>query len=205
MHSSRLISRRDALHRLAAGTALAAALTPSRACAARKLDDPFDRLVRSEGFTDDGPGLAVLAQQRGQPAFMRCVGLATLKDRMPVTPQTMFELASVSKTMTATAVLMLQEQEKLRISDDVRKFIPELPEYNKRQPIRIQDLLQHTSGLASYFDIQDVPQKNEGYWVNADYVGEFARQNIPLDFPTGQKHAYNNTNYLLAAVVIAFG
>ena len=169
----------------------------------RKLDAPFDELIQSVGFTKDGPGLAVLVHQPGQPEYMRCTGLATLKERQPVTSSTMFELASVTKSITGTAVLMLQDRRQLKVTDDVRKYIPELPEYDKKNPIQIRHLAQHTSGLASYFDLQDVPSKNPGYWLNSDYVGEFARQNVPLDFPTGQKFAYNNTNYLLLAVVIA--
>ena len=169
----------------------------------RKLDTSFDELVKSVGYTKEGPGLAVLVHQPGQPEYIRCTGLATLNQRQPVTSSTMFELASVTKSITGTAVLMLQDRRQLKVTDDVRKYIPELPEYDKKNPIQIRHLAQHTSGLASYFDLQDVPAKKTGYWLNSDYVGEFARQNVPLDFPTGQKFAYNNTNYLLLAVIIA--
>ncbi|MBX3444011.1 MAG: serine hydrolase [Planctomyces sp.] len=199
----RFQSRRRALMTIgaAASCSVLGLPIPARG-AARRLDGPFDRLVKSEGFTDDGPGLAVLVQQQGQPAYMRCVGLATLEDRRPVTPQTMFELASVTKSITGTAVLILHEQRKLNVSDDVRKHIPELPKYDAKHPIRIRDLAQQVSGLASYMDLEDVPSKTPDCWVNADYVGEFARQNVPLSFPTGEKYEYCNTNYMLLAVVI---
>lgn len=199
------ISRRSALRTLSAFAGLSAG--GASVLAATPAEAAFDELIAKEGFTAEGPGLVVMARRSGGPnhgkVFLRSVGLARLKDRTPVTPDTMFELASVSKIITATAVLQLHDQRKLAINDDIRKFIPELPEYSRTQPIRIRDLLQHTSGLASYFDFQDVPAKNKDYWVNEDYIGEFARQKIPQTFPAGARHEYNNSNYLVLAVLIA--
>ncbi|WP_397568561.1 serine hydrolase domain-containing protein [Schlesneria sp. T3-172] len=197
-------SRREMLKRLGFASCIGLVGRPREMQAAeRRLDVPFDRLVQSFGYDNEGPGLAVLVHQSGQPEYMRCVGLATIKDRQPVTTATMFELASVTKSITATAILMLQDRQQLKVTDDVRKYIPELPEYDKKNPIQIRHLAQHTSGLASYMDIPDVLSKHPDYTLNSDYVGEFARQNVPLDFPTGQKYAYNNTNYLLLAEIIA--
>jgi CubicO group peptidase (beta-lactamase class C family) len=196
-------SRRLAIARMSAAVSLPLLGWSSEAQAGTPLENAFDRLVRAEGYKDDAPGLAVMVQQPGQPAFIRCAGAATLKEPRPVTSKTMFELASVSKPITATAILTLHDQRKLAISDDVRKVLPELPEYDRKHPIRIRDLLLQISGLASYMDIANVPAKNKGYWVNEDYVGEFARQNIPQSFPTGEKFEYNNTNYVLLAVIIA--
>lgn len=195
-------SRRIALARIG-GAAMVPFLTwPKHVSAGTPLENAFDALVRSLGFRADLPGLALLVQQQGQPAFMRCVGSAILKDRVPVTPQTMFELASVSKTMTSTATLMLHDRGKLSVDDDIRKWIPEIPEYDKNRPIRIRNLLLHTSGLESYMALGDVSAKNKDYCLNSDYVGEFARQKVPLKFPTGRQYEYNNTNYMLLAVVI---
>jgi CubicO group peptidase (beta-lactamase class C family) len=199
-------SRRSVLQ-IATATSLSLVTGVKSTFAESPLDGPFDRLVKSHGFTADGPGLAVLVQQKDQPAFMRCVGLATLHDHKKVTPQTMFELASVSKSMTATAILILHEQKRLDVADDIRKHLPEIPDYDPKRPITIADLMHHVSGLASYLDFENVPAKNEDrdgkpYWLSSDYVGEFARQKIPLDFPTGKKYEYNNTNYTLLAVII---
>jgi CubicO group peptidase (beta-lactamase class C family) len=143
--------------------------------------------------------------QPGKPVFKKGYGLARLRDKTPITPQTLFELASVSKTFTATATLMLQERGKLSLHDDVRKYVPELPKYDSARPIKIGDLLQHTSGLPDYLSFEDVPNHNRGFWVNEDYVREFAkrRNNFPLEFPTGQKYQYENTNYMLLGLIIA--
>jgi CubicO group peptidase (beta-lactamase class C family) len=197
-------SRRDVLAGLGA---LAAApllgwATPARA--ESPLTDALDKLVK-KGFTADGPGLAVLVRPPRGPRFHYCFGLADLKDHTPITPRTLFELASVSKTFTATAVLILHDRGKLSVLDDVRKYIPELPESSKRWPLRITDLLQHVSGLPDYLEFEDVPARHKDYWDNEDYLGEFARRRDKFRDrpPPGEKFEYNNTNYLLLAVVVA--
>ena len=174
------------------------------AAADASLAQRVDRLVKKYGITADGPGVAILIVQPGQPVFKKGYGLARVRDKSPITPQTLFELASVSKTFTATATLMLEERGKLSVHDDVRKYIPELPKYDAAHPIRISNLLQHTSGLPDYMEFEDVSARNQGFWVNEDYAGEFARQRskIPLDFPTGQKYVYNNTNFMLLGLII---
>src|ERR1700746_3534653 len=93
----------------------------------------------------------------------------------PVTRWTRFEIASVSKTFTATALLMLQQRGLVSVDDDIRKFIPELPQYAST-PVRISDMLRHVSGLPSYFDLKNVPMGNKAYWVSDDYPSELARQ-----------------------------
>jgi CubicO group peptidase (beta-lactamase class C family) len=163
------------------------------------------RLVKKHGIKADGPGVAILIVEPGKPAFMKGYGLARLRDDTPITPQTLFELASVSKTFTATATLILQERGKLSVDDDVRKYVPELPQYDVAHPVRIRDLLHHTSGLPDYLSFDGVPARHKNFWVNEDYAGEFARQREehPLDFPTGQKYDYNNTNFMLLGLIIA--
>ena len=94
--------------------------------------------------------------------------------------------------------------ELLVINDDVRKHIPELPKYRAGHLIRVSDLLQHVSGLPDYMDFENVPARHKNYWLNEDYVPMFAKRQtrFPLDFPTGEKYEYNNTNYMLLAVVV---
>ena len=159
--------------------------------------------MQKTGVKPTDPGLAVLLTKPGRILLMKGYGLADLRTRAPVTCWTRFEIASVSKTFTATALLMLQERGLVSVDDDIRKFIPELPQY-AAQPVRISDMLHHISGLPSYFDLKDVPMGNKTYWVSEDYPAEFARQRrrYPLQFPTGRKYEYNNTNFLLMAVLI---
>lgn len=183
------------------GPRLSQAETPP---ADEKLTAAIDALVEEEGISDEEPGVAVLIHQPGRLLIQRGYGLANCRTEAPITPQTTFELASVSKTFTATAVLMLHDRGKLSIDDDIRKYLPELPVYDARHPIRIRNLLGHTSGLPDYMDFEDVPARHETYNVNADYLGLFARdrKSFPLEFPTGEKYGYNNSNYMLLASLI---
>src|SRR5579863_4399403 len=126
----------------------------------------IDKLVERQGLHVDAPGVAVLIHQPGKLLFQKGYGLANLKTSKPITPQTLFELASVSKTFTSTAVLILHDRGRLSIDDDVRKHLPELPVYEKAHPIHIRDLLQHTSGLPDYMNFENVPARHKTYTVN---------------------------------------
>jgi len=163
-----------------------------------------DSIVADAGIRPDAPGAAVLVVEHGKPIFEKCYGLANIKEKRQITPQTTFELASCSKQFTGTAILLLFERGKLALNDDVRKYLPELPEYDKANPIRILHLAHHTSGLPEYMDFPDVKGKNPNFLTNEDYVGEFARhrKKFPLYFPTGTKERYTNTNYMLLALIV---
>lgn len=169
-----------------------------------KLVAAIDKIVEKNGITNTEPGVAVLIHQPGKLHFQKGYGLANLKTDKPITPQTTFELASVSKTFTATAILILHDRGKLSIEDDIRQHLPELPSYDPKHPIRIRNLLQHTSGLPDYMQFANVPKPHKTHWVNADYLPMFARdqKTFPLDFPTGSKYQYNNTNFMLLASII---
>ncbi len=190
---------------LAAGVAAPLVAWARPAAAATPLEDAADGLLRKRGFTADGPGVAVLVRRPGRVVLERCIGLAHLADKVPITARTVFELASVSKTFTATAVLILHDRGRLSIHDDVRKHVPELPDYAAGRPIALTDLLHHTSGLPDYMSLDDPPPGPKGYLTNEDYAGEFARQRaaFPLLFPTGQRYEYGNTNYMLLALAVA--
>jgi CubicO group peptidase (beta-lactamase class C family) len=163
-----------------------------------------DSIVANAGVHTDTPGAAVLVIEGGKVVFEKGYGLAIVNDNKPITPRTTFELASCSKQFTGTAILKLYEQGKLKLDDDVRKYLPELPEYDKKNPIRIWNLARHTSGLPEYMDFENVKGKNPNFVTNEDLVGEFARQRkkLPLRFPTGEKFEYRNSNYMLLALIV---
>ena len=112
------------------------------------------------------------------------MGSPTSQPRVSITACTRFELASVSKSFTATAVLIFQERGLLSIDDDVRKFIPELPRH-ANGPLRIRDMLHQISGLTDYLALESVPKRNRTYWVNTDYLAALCK--APLDFPDWPK------------------
>ncbi len=181
--------------------ALAQDLQPSA-----ELVSAIDKLVAKNGIDDDTPGVAIFIRVPGKLRFQKGYGLASVKDATPITPTTLFELASCSKPFTATALLILVDRGMLALDDDVRDYIPELPEYDSDNPILIRDLLQHTSGLPEYFDFDDegVPMRHKTYAVNEDYIGMFAKlkKDYPLQFRTGSKFEYTNSNFILLASIV---
>jgi CubicO group peptidase (beta-lactamase class C family) len=164
----------------------------------------IDAIVRGGGVGPKQPGVAVLVLKGGRVVFERCYGLANLQQQTPIAPHTTFELASVSKTFTATAVLILHERGKLALGDDVRKFIPELPAYFPQHPIRVMDLLHHTSGLPDYLAFKDVKPSNGKYLTNADHAAAFAprRKTQPPHFAPGARYEYSNSGYMLLALIV---
>jgi CubicO group peptidase (beta-lactamase class C family) len=164
----------------------------------------LDAFIASIGITAQTPGVAIRVIDSGNIVFDKCYGLADVEDKRPITPQTTFELASCSKQFAGVAILKLYEQHKVSIDDDVRKYLPELPVYDAKNPIRIRNLEQHTSGLPEYMSFPAIQGKDPRFANDADYVIQFAalREQFPLQFPTGEKFQYCNTNYMLLVLIV---
>jgi len=147
------------------------------------------------------PGCAVAVAQAGQPVMARAYGLADLEHRTPNTVDTVFEAGSVSKQFTAAAILLLAQDGKLSLSDDVRKYLPELPDYGHR--ITLDHLLTHTSGLRDWGSIVQL-----GGWprgtraVTMEQALALAARQRSLNFQPGARYSYTNTGYVLAALVV---
>ena len=158
-----------------------------------------DELLRQK-FPTDAPGAAVLIVADGKIVLHKGYGLADVERKLPISPQTQFDLASVSKQFTALAVLILHERGQLSLDDDVRKYLPELPEYDAKRPIRIRDLVCHTSGIKDYLFVWKGTDAEFARLHNEDMLPLLARQK--LVFPTGSKWAYSNSNYLLLPIIV---
>lgn len=148
----------------------------------------------------DKPGVAVMIVQDGRVAFEKGYGLANLEYNIPISPTTVFDIASVSKQFTGYAVSTLIQQGKISPDDDIHKYLPDVPDFGKK--ITIRNLIHHTSGL------RDWPEGlraagwrwEEGFgW---DDIMRMVKQQKELDFEPGSKYQYSNTGYnLLAAIV----
>ncbi|MCE9607431.1 MAG: beta-lactamase family protein [Planctomycetia bacterium] len=159
----------------------------------------IDKVVH-KNLKAGGPGIAVLVVSAGEIEHARGYGFADIETKRPITTRTPFDLASVSKQFTAMAVMILAEREQLTLRDDVRKHLPELPAFDEDRPIRILDLLHHTSGLTDYMEL----------WTGTD--AEFEK--LPtlgvlkiaakhkLGHKTGTQYEYSNTNYALLAILV---
>ena len=150
---------------------------------------------------DTTPGVAVLVQHKGEILYLRCFGSANLEHNIPITPQTSFDLASVSKHITAFAILMLERQGKLDINENIRSYLNELPQF--ADSIRIKDLIYQSSGLWEFWTILNKYSgfRNRDYF-NMNDVLTLIQYQEELLFPPGTRYAYTNTNYSLLAEIV---
>src|ERR1043165_1834533 len=137
---------------LAALAALLLLLCLSHAAAAQTADDAqtakaIDELV-SKAYPADGPGASVIVIKEGRTLLRKGYGMADMELGVKVEPDMVFRLGSITKQFTAAAVLMLAEQGKLSLSDDMTKFFPDYP--SKGRAVTVEHLLTHTSGIKSY-------------------------------------------------------
>ncbi|MDR3389365.1 MAG: serine hydrolase [Rudaea sp.] len=149
----------------------------------------------------DVPGCVVGIEHQDAPPLFRAYGSADLEHGVPIDPATVFEAGSVSKQFTAASALILVEQGKLALDDDVRKYIPELPDYGAT--ITIAQLLGHTSGLRDWEGVVDIagwPVTTRVYAVK-DALEVTARQKS-LNYPPGTAFSYTNTGYILLATIV---
>jgi CubicO group peptidase (beta-lactamase class C family) len=146
------------------------------------------------------PGCAVGVEQSGKILFSKGYGMADLEHNVPLTPQSMFYMASVSKQFTALTILLLAEDGKLQLTDSVRKFIPELPAY--ANGITIYQLLTHTSGIRDYLSLGDLAGLSpEFVYTDDNSLKLIARQKAP-NFQPGSEFLYSNSGYFLLSLVV---
>lgn len=148
----------------------------------------------------DSPGCALGVYKDGRIAYSRGYGMANLENGTPITPKTVFYIGSVSKQFTALAVALLAKQGKISLDDDVRKYIPELPDYGT--PITIRHLIHHTSGLREKWVLLQLAGWREGDIVTLQDVLDLARRQKNLNIKPGDDHLYSNTGYDLLAVLV---
>jgi CubicO group peptidase (beta-lactamase class C family) len=149
----------------------------------------------------DAPGCAVGVSRNGATVFESGYGAANLEHGIPISPASVFHVASVSKQFTAAAVMLLAREGKLSLDDDVRKHIPELPDYGHR--ITLRHLLNHTSGLRDQWDLLAMARgRFEENRITEEDVMEIVPRQKALNFTPGTEYLYSNTGYTLAAVVV---
>lgn len=162
----------------------------------------LDSLLFPEGTHTETPGFAVCVVDQGRIVYERQTGLANVKARRPITAETMFNLGSVSKQFTAACILLLEEQGKLNRSDDIRKYVPEIPSFGENT-ITLHHLLAHTSGLHDHLEVQILQNKyNRKRICTERTLLKFLQRGVSLAFPPGTDHAYCNTGYMLLNMVV---
>lgn len=151
-------------------------------------------------FNATTPGCAVGVEKDGVPVFSKGYGMADLEHSIPITPKTMFYMASVSKQFTALTVLMLAKENKLALTDSVRKYIPELPPYADK--ITLYHLLTHTSGVRDYFALGALSGLAEDTAYSDDLVLRLVSRQKGLNFKPGTSFLYSNSGYVLLSIIV---
>ena len=158
--------------------------------------DPVDDLLQEEIRKRHIPGLSVAVVHDGKVVKTAAYGLANLELNVPVKPKTVFQIQSITKTFTSTAILLLAQEGKLSLDDSISQHLDESPE--SWQDITIRHLLNHTSGIKDFIN---EPTANLRIEVTEEEVLK-ATAPRPLNFAPGEQYAYSNTNYHLLAMII---
>ncbi|HVB24326.1 MAG TPA: serine hydrolase [Ktedonobacteraceae bacterium] len=158
----------------------------------------IDQIVCQE-IDLQGPGVAVAVVKEGKLVHSEGYGIANLEWNCPIRSDTVFCLASITKQFTATAIMLLEREGKLRLDDPITAYFPDYPTHDRT--ITITHLLNHTSGIKSYTSLDnfmsDISQKN---LAPADLLAYF--KYLPLVFEPGTRFLYNNSGYHLLGLII---
>ncbi|GAB3959366.1 serine hydrolase domain-containing protein [Spirosoma harenae] len=162
-----------------------------------QLTAQFDKLLM-EQFKSDGPGCAALITRKGQIIYQKAFGLANIELAVPMKPDNVFRIGSITKQFTAVAILQLMEQGKLSLQDEITRFLPDYPTQGKK--ITIEHLLTHTSGIKSYTDMKEFETMMRKDMTPMEVIDLFKNQ--PMEFDPGTKWKYCNSGYFLLGYII---
>src|SRR5579863_6201097 len=158
----------------------------------------IDQIIRQE-INCQGPGVAIAVVKDGKPVHVEGYGVANLEWDCPIRPDTVFRLASITKQFTATAIMLLERQGKVRLDDSLTTYLPDYPTHDRT--ITITHLLNHTSGIKSYTSldnfVKDIMKKDVSHDELLAYV-----KDLPLEFEPGTRFLYNNSGYHLLGLII---
>ena len=166
------------------------------AWAAQARGDAVDDLMRDALRQHPIPGAALAIVRGGRTVKTAAYGMANLEWQTPATPETVFEIGSITKQFTASAILLLAQEGKLSVDDKISKYLKGTPP--GWSEISIRQLLTHTSGLKNYTGLGGFEASRR--LTQAQFIAQIAVH--PLDFPPGEKWAYCNTGYNLLGYII---
>jgi len=159
----------------------------------KKLDSALTLLYKTNRFNG-----TILYAEKGKVVYKKAFGIVDFRTNQPLQTTSAFNLASVTKQFICMSILMLKERGQLQLDDDCKKYIPELP-YDS---ISIRNLMTHTSGIPEYFDVFQKYKSPLDTLTNEKLIQLYSLQKPALDFATGTKWNYCNTNYLLLVSII---
>jgi CubicO group peptidase (beta-lactamase class C family) len=164
-----------------------------------ELEGRLDALF-TEKAGSDVPGLVAGIVKDGKLVYGKGFGLGSMEQLAPLGPKSVIDVGSVTKHFTSTAILLLEDEGKLSLDDEVRKWIPSLPDFGK--PITIRRLLNHTSGLRDYFTLFALKGWQLERPITPAEVVDLMADQQDLNFAPGTSFNYCNTGYVLASEIV---
>ncbi len=162
----------------------------------QRIDQLFSR------FDSTSPGCLVGIGKDGKVLLAKGYGMANLEYGVPLTRESISESGSVAKQFTAAAVVLLQHDGKLSLEDDIRTYLPEVPDFGT--PITIRNLLTHTSGLRDQWALLGLMGRGPGTEIHTHAeILDLVHRQRELNFPVGSEYLYSNTGYVLAATIVS--
>jgi CubicO group peptidase (beta-lactamase class C family) len=164
---------------------------------AQSMEAKIDSLL-NEMFDSEGPGAVFMVAKGGEPIYRKAFGMSNLELEVAMVPENVFQIGSMTKQFTAVGILMLAEEGKLSIEDDVRKYIPDFPVQGEK--LTIQHLLNHTSGIKDFTKMRSIMSIARTDQSPKELVDFFKDE--PVDFLPGEKFDYNNSGYVVLGHVM---
>ena len=157
-----------------------------------KVDEVVTKMMKEKHI----PGLSIAISVPGK-IIERSYGIANAEYNIPVEKESIFEIASVSKTYAALSIVILQEKGKLSVNDRLTKYFPQYPMWNE---ITLKHLLQHTSGIREMTETEPFKSNQQRDWTPQEVIDRLAKE--PLDFEPGQKARYSNIGCVILGLVV---
>lgn len=157
----------------------------------------IDQLLANT-YKPNNPGAVVLIAKEGKPLLRKAYGMADIEKNIALRADDVFRIGSITKPFTALAIMLLEEEGKLKLDDDITRFLPDYPTQGHK--VTIAHLLTHTSGIAIYTDIASVRSAITPTSTTAEVINLF--KNSPMTSEPGELYDYNNSGYYLLGAVI---
>ena len=165
---------------------------------AQNLDEQIKVYLNEQGFDNESPGLSLLVAKDGKTIYKVGLGMADLENNIKTKSNHVFEIGSITKQFTSVSILMLEEQGKLSVNDEITKYIEDYPTQGKT--ITIHHLLNHTSGIKSYTNMANFMTHARTDMTPTELIDKF--KNEPMEFDPGTQFNYNNSGYILLGHII---
>ena len=162
----------------------------------QNIESQIDKLI-SKTYIENGPGIAILIAKNGIPLYKKSFGKSNIELNSNVNTESVFQIGSLTKQFTATAILMLEEKGKLKLTDNITKYLPDYPTNGNN--ITIHNLLNHTSGIRGRTPISD--SKLMAIDMKVEQLIEYIKKQ-PLKFNSGEQFSYSNSGYILLGRII---